>query len=67
MDFCRTGIADQRYNSRTGCTTDDGIIHQNHPLAPQFTFHGAELNFHLIHPVILTGGDEGTPDILIFD
>ena len=50
-----------------GRAADDGIIHQNHPLAPQFTFHGAELNFHLIHPVILTGGDEGTPDILIFD
>ena len=40
MNFRSTGIAKQRYNSRTGCTTDDGIIHQNHPLAPQFTFYG---------------------------
>ena len=67
MDFLRTRVPQKLYDPPGGRAPDDGIVHHHHPLAPDFAFHGAELDLDLIYPVILPGGDEGPADIFVFD
>ena len=67
MDLRRAGLPEKPGDSSAGGSPDDGIVYQDHTLSGYALPDGAELQPHLIQPVLLSGGDKRAAYILVFD
>ena len=66
MNLSCAGISQQGHDTSGGGSTDDGIINEDDAFPADLAADGAQLDSHLIQPVILTGRDEGSADIFVF-
>ena len=66
MNLLRASVSQKGHNPGRGGSTDDGIINEDDAFPADLAADGAQLDSHLIQPVILTGRDEGSADIFVF-
>ena len=67
VDLGGPRLPQQANDAGGGGAPDNGVVDEDHPLAPHGGGDGVELDAHLVRPVFLPGGDEGAGDILVLD
>ena len=67
MDLTRSALAEQLDHVRSRGATNDAIVHDNQPLAPDHGRHRVELPPYAEVSDVLVWLDEGTPDVTILD
>ena len=67
MYFCRSCLTEKTYDSRRGCSANDGVVNQNHSLAAHNFGYYIQLYLNEVFSELLTGSYKRASDVFVLD